>query len=47
MHPLLNCRQAKVIRLHEELAALKVAPQQVNDNQKALLPLRAMMTINH
>ena len=45
MHPLLNYRQDEVTRLREELAALKVAPQQVSDNQKAL-PLRAMMTTN-
>ena len=32
------CRQAEVTRLHEELAALKVASQQVNDDQKASSP---------
>ena len=37
-NPLLICRQAEVTRLHEELAALKVATQQVNDDQKASSP---------
>ena len=33
-NPLLHCRQAEVTRLREELAALKVVPQQVHMDQK-------------
>ena len=34
-NPLLHCRQAEVTRLREELAALKVVPQQGHMDQKA------------